>query len=111
MRFLLLIFITLIAYQLGFTQKISNHRVQLFFVTNDTLIIDQQAIVPFSEIVYQNNILLDAKLYEIDYTSSLFIIKDKSLLGKQLKIIYKVLPISFSETFEHKKQFRDLAFH
>lgn len=103
LRFLLIIFVLLFSYQLGFTQKISNHRVQLFLVTNDTLKIDQQSIVPFSEIVYKNNILLDAKLYEIDYTSSLFIIKDKSLLGNQLKIIYKVLPISFSESFEHKK--------
>lgn len=39
----------------------------------------------------------------MDYINSLLIIKDSSLLGKHIKIIYKILPISFDESFEHKK--------
>lgn len=39
----------------------------------------------------------------MDYINSLLIIKDSSLLNKQIKIIYKILPISFDESFEHKK--------
>ena len=103
MRFLLVISIYLLTCGLSFTQTISNHRIQSILLISDTIKIDKQAIVPFSEIIYENNILLNPTYYEMDYVNSLLIIKDSSLLGKQIKIIYKILPISFDESFEHKK--------
>lgn len=103
MRFLLVISIYLFTYGLSYAQTISNHRVQWVILTSDTVKIDQQATVPFSEIIYENNRIINSAFYEVDYSKSLLIIKDKSLLNKPIKIIYKVLPISFDESFEHKK--------
>lgn len=93
----------LFSFGLSYSQTISNHRVQTVVLISDTVKIDQQSIVPFSESIYENNVLLNSTYYDVDYTKSLLIIKDKSLLNKQIKIIYKVLPVSFDESFEHKK--------
>jgi hypothetical protein len=103
LRFLFVISIYLFTCGLSFTQTISNHRIQSILLISETIKIDKQAIVPFSEIIYENNVVLNPTYYEMDYINSLLIIKDSSLLNKQIKIIYKVLPVSFDESFEHKK--------
>lgn len=103
MRLILIIILSIFSYSLCISQNISNHRIKEIIIEKDTSKIDLQSIVPFSEIIYENNVILTSSLYEIDYINSLFILKDKSLQNKQIKIIYKVLPISFSESFEHKK--------
>lgn len=39
----------------------------------------------------------------MDYEKSLLILRDNSIIGKEIKLSYKILPISFTQSFEHKK--------
>ncbi len=84
-------------------QLLDNHRVKTIEITNDTLKIDNQALAPLSEIIYFNNEIVSNNFYEMDYTKGNLIIKNQDLFNKTVKIIYRVLPISFTESFEHKK--------
>lgn len=103
LRFLLLILFTIFLYGFVFSQELSNHRVKNVFISNDTVQIDNQAIVPFSEIIHINEEFIKPSSYEINYAEGLFIVKDASIKGKDIKITYKIIPVSFAESFEHKK--------
>ncbi len=84
-------------------QDITNIREQKLTLTGDTVFIDSLSLVPNSEIIFFNNELLDDNRYTVDYAKSLLILKDKSLIGKTILFKYRVLPISFESSFEHKK--------
>lgn len=103
MRLLLLILFSIFFCGFVFSQELSNHRVKEFLISNDTTQIDNQAIVPFSEIVRLNEAIIKNSIYEINYAEGLFIVKDASLKGETIKITYKTIPVSFTESFEHKK--------
>lgn len=103
LRFLLLILFTIFLYGFVISQELSNHRVKNVFISNDTVQIDNQAIVPFSEIIHINEELIKPSSYEMNYAKGLLIVKDFSIKGKDIKIIYKIIPVSFTESFEHKK--------
>lgn len=106
MRLLLLILFSIFFCGFVFSQELSNHRVKEFLISNDTTQIDNQAIVPFSEIVRLNEAIIKNSIYEINYAEGLFIVKDASLKGETIKITYKTIPVSFTESFEHKKNER-----
>tara|TARA_R110001592_G_scaffold74948_1_gene227242 strand:- start:466 stop:3843 length:3378 start_codon:yes stop_codon:yes gene_type:complete len=69
----------------------------------DSIYIDSLSIVPQSELIYLDGLLIDNSFYEIDYGKSLLIVKDLSILNKKVKISYRVFPVSFSQSYEHKK--------
>jgi hypothetical protein len=83
-------------------QNISNLRQKKVVLKADTILMDSLSLVPNSEIIFYNNNLLDEAAYEIDYPKSLLIVKDKLLIGAELSISYRVFPLSFSNSFEHK---------
>lgn len=61
------------------------------------------SIVPNSEIIYLEGSVLDATDYEINYTKGIFIVKNKTLRGKQLSCTLRVLPYAFNKEYSHKK--------
>jgi len=84
-------------------QVLSNYKVSSFVVESDSIVLDSLSIVPQSEILYINDELLNSTSYEIDYETSLLKVKDLSILSKKVKISYRVLPVSFTSSYEHKK--------
>jgi len=85
------------------SQTLSNYSVKTITITSDTLIIDSLAIVPSSEIVYLGDALLSSDYYEFNYERAIFIVKNDSILNKKVKILYRNLPVSFANSYEHKK--------
>lgn len=53
--------------------------------------------------LYLNNKLIDNSLYNIDYQKSILYVNDQSILNQKVKISYRVFPISFNQTYSHKK--------
>ena len=93
---------------LAFTQKassqsVTNLREQKLILSSDTVLIDTLSLVPQSEIIFLNESSLDQSSYEINYTKGFFILKDKALKGKTVTITYRVFPMSFEKSYEHKK--------
>ena len=84
-------------------QDFSNLRKKQLFISADSLLLDTLSMVPNSELLMYNGVTIDKNEYEIDYVSSLIHIKEKTLIGKEIIVIYRVFPLSFVESFEHKK--------
>ncbi len=84
-------------------QDISNIRQQDLVINKDTIFIDSLSLIPNSEIIFLGNEPLDNSSYEIDYSKSLFIVKDAELMSKTISLTYRVFPMSFEKPYEHKK--------
>ena len=84
-------------------QDVTNLKRHDLEIDKDTLLLDSLSIIPKSELIFLDNELLNDAAYEIDYTKSLFIIKDGSLKGKTLSMVYRVFPTNFEQPFQHKK--------
>jgi hypothetical protein len=97
-----ILFIFLSAY-VADAQSLSNFKVTSVTLDSDTVVLDSLAIIPQSELIYLNEILLKNSSYEIDYGKSILFVKDESILNKKVKISYRVFPFSFSQSYEHKK--------
>jgi len=78
-------------------------RQQDFVINSDTLKIDSLSLIPNSEIVFIDNRLLSDSSYKIDYSKSLFIVKDEKLRNASITLSYRVFPMSFEKSYEHKK--------
>lgn len=87
----------------SFSQDFSNLRQRVIHVKADTIKLDSLSIIPKSEIIFLGDKLLDNWSYRIDYSKSLLIVKDKALKDQQIKLSYRVFPLSFTQSFEHKK--------
>lgn len=84
-------------------QDVTNLRKQQLVFSSDTVLIDSLSLVPQSEIVVLENLLVDNSKYEIDYAKGVIIINDAQLKGKTIDITYRVFPLSFEKSYEHKK--------
>lgn len=84
-------------------QQLSNYRSKEITLSTDTLVMDSLAIVPYSEIIYLNDELVAPETYQFNYEKGLFIVKNDFILNKKVKILYRVLPVSFNNSYEHKK--------
>lgn len=80
----------------------SNLKQKELLIQSDTTLFDSLSIVPNSEIIFFNGHLLMKPAYEIDYPKSLLILKNKNLTNKNISVSYRVFPLSFDATFEHK---------
>jgi hypothetical protein len=94
-------FITLL--QQAGAQGVSNTRKKSLLLLSDTIQLDSLSIIPESETVIFNDNKIHKNDYVIDYISSTFIIKNNVLIGKEITIIYRVFPLSFMQSYEHKK--------
>ena len=100
-RYILLMGFTIVA-TLCKAQSISNLKQKQIFIQSDTTLIDSLSIVPHSEILFLGDYVLDESRYTINYAKSLFILNDKDLLNRELSISYRVFPLSFNSSFQHK---------
>ncbi|MFA6403945.1 MAG: hypothetical protein WCX31_20290 [Salinivirgaceae bacterium] len=83
---------------IGFSQNLSNLRYKTWQVT-DSIQLDSFYIIPESEIISCNNTVLEPKIhYSINYSTTWFVLKNDSLKGQSLKIVYRVFPFRFSDT-------------
>jgi hypothetical protein len=89
--------------QSSLSQGVSNLRKQELILVSDTMLLDSLSIVPNSEIIFLGNSPIDDNAYEIDYSKSLFILKESSLRKQSVSLLYRVFPYSFEESVEHKK--------
>lgn len=85
-----------------YSQGVTNTRVKSFVADNDTIVLDSLSIVSGSDIIFVSNQILDDSKYEIDYTKGLFILNDQSFKGREIKVAYRVFPMSFEKNYEHK---------
>ena len=84
-------------------QDFNNLNKKKLFVSSDSLLVDTLSIVPHSELLMYKGVTVDKSNYEIDYPSSIIYLKDKTLIGREIELVYRVFPLSFVKTFEHKK--------
>lgn len=103
MRFYLLILFFLFGATVSFAQDLSNYRKKGILFNSDTIQLDSQAIVPFSEVVSIKNQVVHTTDYEINYSLGKIIIKNHDLLNQEAIITYKTFPVSFTESIQHKK--------
>ncbi len=89
--------------QKSVAQDVTNIRQQDLTINSDTTFIDSLSLVPNSEIIFLEDSPLDNNSYQINYTKSLFIVKDRELNGKTISLTYRVFPMSFEKPYEHKK--------
>jgi len=79
----------------------SNFISKTIYLDKDTIVLDSLSIIPRSEILYINNLLVVDSLYAINYSKSKIILS-KKLLNKMLTISYRYFPINFTESYAHK---------
>ncbi len=86
-----------------FSQELSNNiRIKQITITSDTVRIDTLSIVPSSiQITAKEGRKIAKNEYLIDYAHSLLIFK-KSFHQQQLQLKYRVFPIDFSQSYQHK---------
>lgn len=97
------LFLIFVFIKQGLSQSVTNIREQILVLSNDTILIDSLSLVPQSEIIFFNSSPLNKSSYEIDYAKGIFILKDKVLKGKTIAMTYRVFPMSFEKSYEHKK--------
>jgi hypothetical protein len=101
-KFIYILFVLLSPYLIE-AQSLSNFKVAIISLSSDSVFLDSLAIVPQSELLYLDDVLINNSFYEIDYGASILRVKNPSILNKKVKISYRVLPVSFSTSYEHKK--------
>jgi hypothetical protein len=84
-------------------QSLSNFKSLNIILSSDSVFLDSLAIIPQSELIYLNDVVVNSSSYEIDYGKSLLVVKNEAILNKKVKISYRVLPVSFSQSYQHKK--------
>ena len=85
-------------------QNVANIRQRSFILDSDTLQIDTLSLVPNSEIIFLSNRIIEQYKYEVDYVKGLLIVKGKELLGREISLSYRVLPLSLNKSYSHKKK-------
>ncbi len=83
-------------------QNITNIKHKKIVLVSDTIFLDSLSVVPNSEQLFLENSLISSNAYKIDYSKSILIINDKNLQGKTIFIFYKIFPLAFNKSFEHK---------
>lgn len=103
-KYLFILLIVLAAvFQNVSAQDMSNLKQQTILINSDSLILDSLTIIPQSELLFIGTDELPIADYQMDYKNSMLIIKNKALIGKEITIIYRLFPLSFNQSFEHKK--------
>ncbi len=87
-------------------QGVSNIRSVSFEVANDTIKIDSVSLIPKSEIIAIEGKTLEKSEYTINYSKGLFVLNNDLLIGKEITVTYRVLPLSLDKSFENKKKLR-----
>lgn len=89
--------------------NLSNKREKIITLSADTIQLDSLSLIPNTLKLFatQNDSAqqqqIDEKAVFIDYPKSRIAVLDSSLIGKELKIEYRVFPFSFHKTYSHKK--------
>lgn len=86
-------------------QQAANYKEKDIVLLSDTILLDSLSIIENSEIIFLNDELLDKSWYEIDYIKGILVIhhtKKEQLLNKKISISYRVFPLSFTQSFQHK---------
>lgn len=84
-------------------QEFNNLKKKTLFITSDSLLLDSLSIIPNSELLIDGETTISKNRYFINYGSSIIYWKDKAFLGKEIVFIYSVFPLSFTQSFEHKR--------
>ena len=101
MRALFLFLLTLSCYT-AFGQGGSNWREQEMVVEKDTIELDSLSIIPNSELIKRNDgSYLSSTQYEMLYAQAK-VVFEKSVVGEQITIGYRVFPYSFEKKYSHK---------
>jgi len=82
-------------------QQLSNYRVKVFPVRNDTLVIDTLSIVPGSLIAETKTGIISLNDYSMDEWKGKLVWKKKPS-ADSVRITYRVLPISLGKNYSHK---------
>lgn len=88
-----------------FAQPYSNRRLKRYTELSDTIKLDTLSIIPTSIAVFDSyGRLIDTTLYKVNYSKAELIFNRgfQSFDVKELKIIYRVFPLSFSKPFYNK---------
>jgi hypothetical protein len=84
------------------SQDLSNYRKISLQLSSDTLQLDTLSIIPNSEVLTsEDGALLPATAYQVDYPSGRIFFK-KAMLGKRVRIAYRVFPLLFTKAYAHK---------
>ncbi len=82
-------------------QLSTNQRVKKITSSHTVISLDSLSIVPQSFTVrYNENVSADTSLYQVDFAKATFLWKGAE--GVSLELRYKVFPILFSKTYQHK---------
>ncbi len=72
-------------------------------IDTDTTIIDSLSIIPGSVIIEDNKgVIVDSKIYTIDYGASQLIFIDRSYCGQSYEITYRTFPYDLDNKYFHK---------
>ena len=86
----------------AFGQVGSNWREQKLLIETDTIILDSLSIIPNSEVLkIKEGTYVSSSQYEILYSKAKLVV-DKSLVGQQVTIGYRVFPYYFEKKYAHK---------
>ncbi len=95
--FLLLMWVT----KLANAQKLNNFRSRIITIETDSILLDSLSIIPGTLQLFSNNSKIPLSAYTLKSDIAVLFI-DSSIIGKQIKIEYRVFPINFSEKYFHK---------
>ncbi len=84
-------------------QGLSNYKTRNILISSDSIHLDSLAIIPKSEIIFEGETQINQSFYEMIYEKSVLIIKNEELKHKKIRVSYRVLPLNFTETYQHKK--------
>jgi len=85
-----------------FSQNLYNSVEKIINIDNDTIIIDTISISHTGFFIKnESDVNLDTNLYTVNFEKALLIVNE-AVLGQNLKISYKTLPINFYKTYFHK---------
>lgn len=85
-------------------QGLSNYKTRNILISSDSIHLDSLAIIPKSEIIFEGETQINQSFYEMIYEKSVLIIKNEELKNKKIRVSYRVLPLNFTETYQHKNK-------
>ena len=101
MRALFLFIVTIYCFA-AFSQVGSNWREQKLLIETDTINLDSLSIIPNSEVLkIKDGTYVSSSQYKILYAKAKLVV-DKSIVGQQITIGYRVFPYYFEKKYAHK---------
>jgi len=91
----------------GSSQRISNLRMAFISTVPDTVAIDSVSIIPGSAALWNDSVMIDTAAYRLDFARAQIVWNksDSSYLSLgtgTYRIVYRVFPLSFVQSFQHK---------